>query len=178
MKQTLNMNISNSRLFFLDIGLGTYPNSNGRILTCRPDGSHLLELVSNIRTLPDGIAIDIANQHIYWTNMGKLGANDGSIQRCDLSGANIVTIVPEGQTHTPKQLTIAQRSRKLYWSDREGMKVMRANMDGSDVEILYQAGLGDDDLHDSRNWCVGIAVDEEAGSIYWTQKGPSKGNQG
>lgn len=169
---------THSRLFLLDIGLGTYPNGKGRILSCRPDGSNLHEIVGNIRTLPDGIAIDVANQHIYWTNMGKLGVNDGSIQRCDLSGANIVTIVPEGKTHTPKQLVIAQRSKKIYWSDREGMKVMRANMDGSDVEILYQPGVSDEDRRDYRNWCVGIAVDEEAGRVYWTQKGPSKGNQG
>jgi sugar lactone lactonase YvrE len=28
---------------------------------------------------------------------------------------------------------------KLYWSDREGMRVMRANLDGSQLETLVEA---------------------------------------
>lgn len=166
------------RLYFLDIGISTYPEPSGRILTCQSDGSDIRELVTNINTLPDGIAIDTGRQHIYWTNMGIPSANDGSIQRCDFSGNNIVTIIPQGQTHTPKQMTIAPKSQKLYWSDREGMRVMRANMDGSDIEVLYQAGITDTDSQVSQNWCVGIAVDEESKSVFWTQKGPSKGNKG
>ncbi|KAI9924201.1 hypothetical protein MW887_007151 [Aspergillus wentii] len=165
------------RLYFLDVGLSN-PELNGRILTCQPDGSGLRELITNIRSLPDGIAIDTGRQHIYWTNMGVPSANDGSIQRCDLSGNNIVTIIPAGQTHTPKQLTIAPKSKKLYWSDREGMRVMRANMDGSNIEMLYQAGTIGTDSQIVQNWCVGIAVDEESKSVFWTQKGSSKGNEG
>lgn len=168
-----------SRLFLLDLGLGSYPAAEGRILTCRPDGSEVRELVGNLM-LPDGIAVDVANQHIYWTNMGTIGVNDGSVQRCNFAGADIVTLVPpeSGGTHTPKQTIIAPRSKKLYWCDREGMKVMRANLDGSEAEVLHYAGEGDEDRLDGRNWCVGIAVDEEAGKVYWTQKGPSKGGQG
>ena len=165
------------RLYFLDVGIST-PEFNGRLLTCLPDGSDLQELVSQIRTMPDGIAVDTVHQHIYWTNMGVPSSNDGSIQRCDLFGKNIVTIVPKGYTHTPKQLIIAPDSRKLYWSDREGMRVMRANMDGSDIEVLYRAGTTDSDKQDLRNWCVGIAVDESSKDIYWSQKGPSKGSKG
>jgi DNA-binding beta-propeller fold protein YncE len=165
------------RIYFLDIGISN-PELNGRILTCQSDGSGFRELVTNLRSLPDGITIDTDRQHIYWTNMGVPSANDGSIQRSDLSGNNIVTIISPGQTHTPKQLTIAPKSKMLYWSDREGMRVMRANMDGSDIEVLYQAGILDTDSQVVQNWCVGIAVDEESKSVFWTQKGPSKGNEG
>ncbi|CAG8941168.1 unnamed protein product [Penicillium salamii] len=166
------------RVYFLDIGLSTYPNPNGRIITCKPDGSDIRELVTQIKTLPDGIAVDSDRQHIYWTNMGVPSANDGSIQRCDLSGNNIVTIVPQGQTHTPKQMTIAPKSQKLYWSDREGMCVMRANMDGSDIEVLYRSAPPGSDKQCTLNWCVGIAVDEETGSVFWSQKGPPRAGQG
>ncbi|KAK9851023.1 YWTD domain-containing protein [Penicillium brevicompactum] len=169
---------SSGRVYFLDIGLSTYPNPNGRIVTCKPDGSDVRELVTQIKTLPDGIAIDSDRQHIYWTNMGVPSANDGSIQRCDLSGKNIVTIIPEGQTHTPKQMTIAKQSQKLYWSDREGMRVMRANMDGSDIEVLYRSASPDSDKQCTLNWCVGITVDEESEVIYWSQKGPPRAGQG
>ena len=32
---------------------------------------------------------------------------------------------------------------QLYWSDREGMRVMRANLDGSEIETLVDTSLGD-----------------------------------
>ena len=64
--------------------------------------------------MPDGAAVDVEAGHIYWTNMGSLGHNDGSIERVDLDGGNRTTIVPEGATHTPKQLQFDKRNRKLY----------------------------------------------------------------
>lgn len=107
--------------------------------------------------------------------------NSGSIQRCDLDGKNIVTIIEPGtKTHTPKQLVIAEKGRKLYWCDREGMRVMRCDLDGNNVETLVKNG--DVSLAEHRGdylrWCVGIAVDEGNGHVYWTQKGPPKGGKG
>ncbi len=75
--------------------------------------------------------------------MGDPGRNDGSITRSDLNGKDMITIVPPGGTFTPKQLQLEKRSGKLYWSDREGMRVMRANLDGSEIETLVDTSLGD-----------------------------------
>jgi hypothetical protein len=50
--------------------------------------------------------------------------NDGSIERSDLDGKNRTTIVPAGGTFTPAA-HLQKESGKLYWSDREGMRVMR-----------------------------------------------------
>lgn len=49
---------------------------------------------------------------------------------------------------------------KLYWCDREGMRVMRASLDGRNLEVLYRAGVTEEDGEECRKWCVGIAVDE------------------
>ena len=70
--------------------------------------------------------------------MGVLTQNDGSIERVDLDGRNRTTIVPEGGTFTPKQLQLEKKSGKLYWCDREGMRVMRANLDASFVWSVSQ----------------------------------------
>ena len=116
---------------------------------------------------------------MYWTNMGNPKANDGSILRSDLDGRNVTTIVPSGGTFTPKQLQIDKKYGKLYWSDREGMRVMRANLDGSLVETLVDTSHGDlRPGSDARKWCVGIAVDAGGGKIYWTQKGSDDAGQG
>ncbi|KUI64232.1 Low-density lipoprotein receptor-related protein 5 [Cytospora mali] len=169
------------RLYILDADLSNPHPRRGRILSCLTDGSDLRTIIGDITNMPDGIAIDRNNGHIYWTNMGQgVQTNNGSIERANLDGSNRKAIIPVGAkgVFTPKQITIAKRARKLYWCDREGMKVMRANLDGSDVEVLVSTGETDEDRMDPRRWCVGIALDEKRGYFYWTQKGPPKGGQG
>jgi sugar lactone lactonase YvrE len=152
-------------------------SSGGRLYSLNPDGSAKKLIVSGC-PIPDGVAVDVQAGHIYWTNMGVPAANDGSIERVDLDGSNRTTIVPSGGTYTPKQLHFDPVSRKLYWSDREGMRVMRCDLDGSHVETLVQTGHGNDDRRDETNWCVGVAVDHVGGHLYWTQKGPSDAGLG
>jgi hypothetical protein len=158
------------RLFLLDL-------SDGRILTMKPDGSERKVIVTGCR-LPDGIVVDVDAGHIYWTNMGVPSLNDGSIERADIDGRNRKTIVPEGGTFTPKQLHLDKGSGKLYWCDREGMRVMRCDLDGSHIETLVQTGRGDADRRDQTRWCVGIALDRKHEQIYWTQKGPDDAGLG
>lgn len=157
------------RVFVLEASDG------GHVFALNPDGSGKQVLVSGCR-IPDGITVDADRGHIYWTNMGNPAANDGSIERVNLDGSDRVTIVPPGGTHTPKQLHLDAAARKLYWADREGMRVMRCDLDGGNIETLVQTGQGDDDRRDQTRWCVGIAVDQGGGHLYWTQKGP--GNAG
>ncbi|MFE8945012.1 3-hydroxyacyl-CoA dehydrogenase [Streptomyces sp. NPDC007856] len=159
------------RLFVLEASGG------GRLFCVHPDGSGKTVLVTGCR-VPDGVAVDVAAGHIYWTNMGVPAENDGSIERVDLDGGNRTTIVPSGVTHTPKQLHFEAVGRKLYWADREGMRVMRCELDGSNVETLLQTGQGADDRQDERRWCVGVAVDPAGGHVYWSQKGPSDAGEG
>jgi hypothetical protein len=158
------------RLFLLEL-------SGGRIHSIEPDGSDRKTIVTDCRN-PDGIAVDAEAGHIYWTNMGVPYLNDGSIERADLDGGNRRIIIPEGVTFTPKQLHLEKEEGKLYWSDREGMRVMRANLDGSQVETLVEAGRGDKDRRDQTKWCVGITIDPKLRKIYWTQKGPDNAGQG
>lgn len=152
-------------------------SGDGRLFSINPDGSGKA-LVTAGCPIPDGVAVDVEGGHIFWTNMGRPPVNDGSIERVDFDGGNRTTIVPIGRTYTPKQLHLDPIRRQLYWGDREGMRVMRCNLDGSCLEVLVQTGHGDDDRRDETNWCVGVAVDHVGGYLYWTQKGPSDAGQG
>lgn len=159
------------RLFVLEA-------SGNRVFSVNPDGSDRKVIVTECR-LPDGIAVDVEAGHIYWTNMGVPSRNDGSIERADLDGRNRLTIIPQGGTFTPKQLQLDKENGKLYWCDREGMRVMRANLDGSNIVTLVDTSHGDPRPGpDVTRWCVGIAVDSGRGHIYWTKKGPEKGGLG
>ena len=159
------------RLFLLEL-------SDDRIVSLKSDGSDRVVIVTGCR-FPDGIAVDVATGHIYWTNMGNPKANDGSLERADLDGRNRKSIVPQGGTFTPKQVQLEKKSRKLYWCDREGMRVMRANLDGSNIETLVDTSQGDPRPGpDASKWCVGVAIDVDGGKVYWTQKGPDNAGKG
>src|SRR6202522_2244705 len=122
------------RLFVLELNAG-------RIHSMNTDGSDRKTIVSGCH-LPDGIVVDVEAGHIYWTNMGVPNLDDGSIERADLDGGNRKVIVPQGVTHTPKQIHLDKEHGKLYWCDREGMRVMRCDLDGSHVETLVETGRG------------------------------------
>lgn len=159
------------KLFVLEVSGG------GRVFSVNPDGSDKKVLVTGC-PFPDGVAADVEAGHLYWTNMGIPPKDDGSIERVNLDGGDRTTIVPSGGTFTPKQLHFEAADRKLYWGDREGMRVMRCDLDGSNVETLVRTGQGDDDRRDETRWCVGVAVDRVRGHLYWTQKGPSDAGLG
>lgn len=158
------------RLFVLEL-------SGGRIHTMNTDGSDRKTIVSDCRNC-DGIVVDVEAGHIYWTNMGVPSLNDGSVERADIDGKNRKVIIPEGGTFTPKQIHLDKKNGKLYWCDREGMRVMRSNLDGSKIETLVETGRGDADRHDQTKWCVGITIDPQREQIYWSQKGPDNAGLG
>jgi hypothetical protein len=160
-----------TRLFYLDI-------RGGRMVTAQTDGSDPKTLVTGLRGTPDGIVVDARHGYMYWTHMGAASLEDGYLQRARLDGSEMKKIVADGATFTPKQIKLDAAHGKLYWADREGMRIMRANVDGSSIETLVETGHGDVDRAAQANWCVGIALDVERGKVYWTQKGGNPANTG
>jgi len=150
-------------LYFLD---------GSKVMTAALDGSGLRTLATGRGGgLNDGIAYDPKSRRLYWTNMGRASLDDGFIQSVNLDGSDLRMVAPPGSAFTPKQCKIDAAARKLYWSDREGMRVMRANLDGTAIEVLVETGSGEADRKDPARWCVGIALDTARGHVYWTQKG-------
>jgi DNA-binding beta-propeller fold protein YncE len=169
---------TSDRLILLKIG------TPSQMLTISPDGKFIHTLVPDLGVAPDGIAIDRLHGHVFWTYMGTdhegedFFVNDGSIERVNLDGSGRTTIIPPGGTFTPKQLQCDAENGFLYWCDREGMRVMRARLDGSDPTVLVQTGTTEEHRRDRRRHCVGVAVDPAGGFLYWTQKGKPNGNEG
>ncbi|KAF5001119.1 hypothetical protein FGRMN_1230 [Fusarium graminum] len=174
-------------LIVLDVGLGLSVAglsfkeviTNGQILSLDLDQLSL-KSVQNPQSkiiLPDGVVYSRSQKKLFVTNMGIPSQNDGSVISMNLNGSEYQAIIAPGHIHTPKQLAIDEVNNKLYYADREGMRIMRSNIDGTGLEILHQSGIGLE-VQDQRNWCVGIAVSPQLATVYWTQKGPSKGGQG
>lgn len=172
MRELLALNLLSKQLLAVSTGEGV-----ARVRT----------LVDGLDETPDGIVVDVAHGHVYWTNMGvpdagsdprTFSARNGSIERVDLDGGNRTTIVPRGAFTTGKQLTADFAAGKLYWCDREGMQVLRCNLDGSDLEPVVIVASGPQAAQHPRNHPVGIAVDPVGRTVYWSQKGAPKAGEG
>lgn len=149
------------------------------LLAMAPDGSSVRTVIADLGGTPDGVQVDAVRGMVYWTNMGHdFRASDGTIECCALTGSNRRTLVGDGAVVTPKQLALDADAGLLYWCDREGMRVMRARVDGGEVTTLVCTGSIPDEQADETRQCVGIALDRPNGHVYWTQKGPSDGGQG
>ena len=159
------------RLFLLDL-------SDDRVVSLNPDGSDRKVIVTECR-YPDGIAVDVAAGHIYWTNMGNPTTNDGSIERADLDGRDRKTIVPQGGTFTPKQLQLEKKQRKAVLVRPRGHAPDARQPRRFNIETLVDTSQGDARPGpDATKWCVGVAVDVDGGKVYWTQKGPDNAGKG
>lgn len=121
------------------------------------DGTDAKTLVA-LNDGPDGVAVDLAAGKVYWTNMGSGGK--GSLQRANLDGSQVEYVVQKGGTNFAKQLQLDLAHGKAYWSDREGLKIQRCNLDGTQNEILI-SGL---------DHPVGMALDIAKGVFYFTEK--------
>jgi hypothetical protein len=102
-------NIHAPTLYFLDIGLAEMDDSThaGRILFGSAEGGAMKTLVAH-QMLPDGLDISLADDRIFWTNMGVPSASDGSVWSCKLDGSDITNIVREGSV--PHAKTARYRS--------------------------------------------------------------------
>ncbi|PHS35874.1 MAG: hypothetical protein COB07_12880 [Sulfurovum sp.] len=169
---SIEQNSTEAKLYFVSGSL----DSVGAVKVIDADGSNETVLASgSIIVEPDGIEIDVEAGKMYWTDMGPGGAadksvadKDGRIMRADLDGKNIETLVPKGITTTPKQLALDVAGGKVYWCDRGDVggknvdpKVMRANLDGSEIETLIFTDVMSP---------VGIALDLAKGKLYFSDR--------
>lgn len=157
------------------------------------DGT-VTELLDGVSDFPDGIVISPDDNALYWTNMGAPGLpvdhpprqesdldfyrRNGSLETAALDGSDRRMMLATGSFVTGKQLAGAWKRNRLYWSDREGAAVLSVSLETAQVRAEVVVAQTEQDRHVIRNQCVGVAVDERNGFLYWTQKGPSYGGDG
>lgn len=131
---------------------------------------------------PDGIAFD--GTTIYWTTMGAgtpadnpegadYTSKNGGLHAVELDGSRRRDVIRQGETTTGKQLVVDSRGN-LYWGNREGCSLATVRTDGTGLRDLVRR----DGSRGQLDWIVGVAVDEDNGHVYWTQKGTFEGGDG
>ncbi|SIR98976.1 YncE family protein [Williamsia sterculiae] len=145
-------------------------------------------VVADAGPAPDGIIRDPKSDRIYWTLMGQphqdgsvsdFSDRNGGIRSARTDGSDQAVVLNEGVITTGKQLDIDPAGGSLYWGDREGGRVSRSKLDGSELtDLVVRPRETNTGLVGIDDQCVGVAVDPAAGQLYWTQKGPAKGGTG
>ena len=128
--------------------------------------------------LPDGIVVDVEAGHIYWTNMGVPNLNDGSIERADLDGKNRKTIVPQGGTHTPKQIISIRRAASSTGAIARGCASCAAISTARRSKRSSKPDTAKPTAATRRDGASGWRSIPKLGQIYWTQKGPDNAGLG
>ncbi len=123
------------------------------------DGSSVSETVVPSLRLPRGVALDVAEGTMYWT---EGGAN--KIQRADLDGSNLQAIF--SGAGTPQDITVG--GDNIYWIETGTERIYKAGVDGSNFERDFISGLEEP---------RGITLDVTGGKIYWTDFNTDKIHQ-
>ena len=138
----------------------TTPSSSGQAAVRRinTDGSGLVDLVAGLDGLHD-LAIDVAGDRIYWTGGIESGSGPGAtISAAQLDG----TLLPDLATDLPQSirgLAFDPTFDRLYFTDHANDRIGRIDTSGSNLILDLVAATKPHDL----------AVDDETGTLYWTE---------
>ena len=123
------------------------------------DGSNVEDLVAMENW--DYPALIVTDDRIYWTDSDK-------IRRANLDGSNVEDFISE-KLMTPRDFALDLTGDKIYWltperhpedSSKIPERIRRANLDGSNVEVLIS-------VESTALW--GLFLDLTGGKIYWLE---------
>ena len=137
------------------------------------DGSQIEDLVTSGLGWPIGISLDAAAGKMYWTD-----THANKIQRANLDGSQVEDLIVTSGLDVPANMALEVATGKMYWTNYQWTgtslvpgsgEILRANLDGSQVENLVTSGLDRPD---------GLALDVAAGKMYWADRDKSKIQRG
>jgi len=156
--QSLNSSAGNSAFVlaydYLNQKLYWTDSNTKSIVKADIDGGNQSSVISGLSS-PVGIALDPVNQKIYWTQDSNSLAP--GIYRAGYDGSNLETLVTSAQVGDPVSLALDVKHGKMYWAETTGSKIARANLDGTNLEVIFSDAPGP----------VGILVDYANDKVYW-----------
>jgi len=163
----IEVDLVGGKMYWTDMGLGGAADksvavNDGRILRADLDGSNIETLVTVGKTsTPKQIALDIGGGKVYWSDRGDVGDQrvNPKIMRCNLDGSGVETLV-SSDLLSPVGIALDTAAGKIYFTDRYGNDIKRANLDGTDVEVVVRG----------TEYPVDLALDLEHRVMYWTAR--------
>jgi hypothetical protein len=127
----------NGKVYFSDATL----SSPGRLRRMNIAGTGLETVVANVANGPVGLAIDSAHESIYFGTFA-IGAPTGGVQRANLNGTNVQTIVSGIDVDS---MALDPAGERLYWTTVNDTAtqgaIWRSGLDGGDAQALPFTGF-------------------------------------
>jgi len=108
--------------------------TDGHIWRASYNGIDKDEIVSGLK-FPTGLAIDNANDRIYWTERGMDSLDPQLICSANVDGTDSQVLINEG-LFAPTGIDLDLAGGKMYWVEPGWIKVRRANLDGTNIENI------------------------------------------
>ena len=153
------------RVYWTNVTTERIQTQPDKIQRSNLDGEQVEGLITGLLH-PRGIALDPKAGKMYWIDPYARRiqrANlDGSVVEDLVTGIGIDIDLTAPGFFTLGRITLDIDAGKMYWTDDNGRKINRANLDGTDIEPLVGEGIG----------FGGIALDVIAGKMYYYHKFP------
>jgi len=132
------LDLVNGKVYFGDFGSTV-------IRRCNLDGSSLETVITTGVDQANGVALDLDNQKIYWTDM-QTSFVTNYVARANLDDTGFEILYQGlGTSSGLMNIELDLTAGKMYWADEitpEEKGVWRANLDGSDAERIYESPTG------------------------------------
>ncbi len=184
----LDYDATNSKIYFSDFE--TTPE--GKIWRVNLDGSQLEAIATDIND-PYGIALDLTNDKVYWTD------DDGNISRANLDGSAPEIGIVNIEDGMMRAIDLDVANNKMYFYEVNDEDLYVADLDGSNPSVIIPGvygyaikvdavngkiyfddqntetmimanldGSGMETFDSNGTRIYGIDIDNEAGIIYWS----------
>lgn len=156
--------VINDKVYFAKLTMPVSGDVTHNISRVILDGTNMMDLVTNLgmgSVSPSGVAV--SDEHIYWSMATNDASQTGTIQRSDLNGDNVETLITG--LGDPTSIVLDLVSDYMYWTDVRTFKIQRAGLGGGIVEniVLADPGRKQD-----------LALDVDNGKLYWTNQDTNK----
>jgi hypothetical protein len=161
------VDVDGGKLYWTNMGsiLGM---GGGTLQRANLDGTGVERIVEpGITQAPKQMALDLVNQHIYWSD--REGAK---VWRAALDGTDPEVLISGHANEALVGMALDVPEEAIYFSDRSTRKIFRMGLrlpsgqtaaDRTDVEELVSLPDG--------AMPVDLAIDQEHGHLYWTDRG-------
>ena len=170
---------ADNRLYTTD--MGTFGNNDGRVFSCKLDGSDVKEIVprGSVHT-PKQTVIDEKNGKLYFCDREGL-----RVMCCNLDGTDLQTLVQTGDWRKPEEtndqskwcvgITLAPNLGKLFWTQKGSPKSGKGRI----FSVNISMPAGDSATSRSDMECVldklpepiDLEFDNTNNMLYWTDRG-------
>jgi hypothetical protein len=130
--------------------------TTGEILKADPNGRNARAIVKGL-VYPTALTIDNKNKKLYWNDwQNKSKPQKGYVGRSNLNGTGAEIFLSNG-LQSGGTIKVDEREGKIYIVDLFGKKIVRVNLDGTNMVTIVYAGQP-----------AGLDIDYDRRRIYWT----------